>query len=462
MLIAAVLLTLALQAPALDDLIVTGTVDEVRAAISAGANVNAADTDGVTPLMRAASAGRADVVRVLIASGAQANTATKTGETSLMMASLGGYADVVDQLLAAKADAKGKDSQGRTALMAAAFSGDASLIATLLKAGASVGAEDSTGSSALTYAAAEGHTSVVSALLRAGARAGDSELILAAGRCNAPVVRLLLDRGMPVDAANANSTPLIAAAARNCAGTVDLLLARGANVNAQNNEGATALIRAASDGHAEMVEMLLAAGAEMDIADRLGRTAWTYAAAGGHDEVAAIFRRERPAKSPSGQRAVPLEIASPMLKPDAPMPRDFTADGRDVSPPITWTEAPDGTKSFAVVCVDTDAGHPPPFVHWILYNIPSTAGGVPEHLPAESSAMPKALAGAIQGPNNFGRPGYRGPAPPRGNAHHYRVSVYALDLSALPPGLSRSALLERIDGHVLAEGVIVVTYQRQP
>src|SRR5262245_5474267 len=94
---------LTLQPPALEDLVVTGRVAEVNALIDGGADVNASDRDGVTPLMRAASAGRGDVVRLLVASRADVNAKTSGGATALMMASLGGYAPAVDALLAAKA-----------------------------------------------------------------------------------------------------------------------------------------------------------------------------------------------------------------------------------------------------------------------------------------------------------------------------------------------------------------------
>jgi len=176
------------QATTLDDVVVTGQIGDVRALIAGGADVNVKDKDGVTPLMRAASAGRADIVRLLLANGADVN-ATTSGVTALMMASLGGYPDAIRPLLAAKADVRARDNQGRTALMAAASSGNADAVEALLKSGADVAAEDVSGGTALTYAAAEGHAAAVELLQKGGARPGDAELILAAGRCNTAIVR---------------------------------------------------------------------------------------------------------------------------------------------------------------------------------------------------------------------------------------------------------------------------------
>jgi Raf kinase inhibitor-like YbhB/YbcL family protein len=124
---------------------------------------------------------------------------------------------------------------------------------------------------------------------------------------------------------------------------------------------------------------------------------------------------------------------------------------------------PAGTKSIAVVCEDSDAGNPPPFVHWVIYNIPPTASGVPENIPFEPGApMPAQIAGAIQGLSGFRRPFYRGPAPPPGKPHHYHFVVYALDGVELKPGLTRAELLDAMKAHVLGQGELVATYERKP
>jgi hypothetical protein len=158
-----------------------------------------------------------------------------------------------------------------------------------------------------------------------------------------------------------------------------------------------------------------------------------------------------------------IVVASPVLKADQPIPRDYTADGRNWSPPLGWSGVPAGTKSIAVVCEDPDAGNPPPFVHWVIYNIPPTAAGVPENIPFEPGApMPAQIAGAIQGLSGFRRPFYRGPAPPPGRPHHYHFVVYALDGADLKPGLTRAELLDTIKGHIVGRGELVATYERKP
>jgi Raf kinase inhibitor-like YbhB/YbcL family protein len=102
-------------------------------------------------------------------------------------------------------------------------------------------------------------------------------------------------------------------------------------------------------------------------------------------------------------------------------------------------------------------------VHWVIYNIPPGARGLPEDVPfTPNAAMPAEISGAVQGISGFRRPIYRGPAPPPGKPHHYRFVVYALDTSDLEPSLTRSELLEAMAGHILGQGELVVTYERQP
>ena len=159
-----------------------------------------------------------------------------------------------------------------------------------------------------------------------------------------------------------------------------------------------------------------------------------------------------------------ITVESPTVKADQPIPRDYTADGRNVSPPLTWRGVPAAAKEIAVVLEDPDAGNPPPFVHWVIYKIPPTGKGLPENIPFEPGApMPAEIAGAIQGVSGFRRPIYRGPAPPPGKVHHYHFVVYALDAALdLKPGLNRVELLEAIKGHVIGQGELIATYERKP
>ncbi len=94
-----------------------------------------------------------------------------------------------------------------------------------------------------------------------------------------------------------------------------------------------------------------------------------------------------PASTLTAQTAPPpIAVASPTLKADETMPRDYTPDGRNLSPPLTWSNLPAATKEIAVVCEDPDAGNPPPFVHWVIYKIPATAKGLPEGIPIDPAA----------------------------------------------------------------------------
>ena len=176
-----------------------------------------------------------------------------------------------------------------------------------------------------------------------------------------------------------------------------------------------------------------------------------------------------PAATPGAAAQAPgsphqLVVSSPTMKAGEMMPREYTPDGRNVSPPLTWTNVPPGTRQFAVVCEDFDAGNPPPWVHWIIYRIPGTATGLPENIPIDPEApMPPAIAGAVQGLNGWKRAIYRGPAPPAGKPHAYHFVVYALDAELdLRPNLTRAELHEAIKGHVIGQGELVPIYERKP
>src|SRR3954470_19467109 len=167
---------------------------------------------------------------------------------------------------------------------------------------------------------------------------------------------------------------------------------------------------------------------------------------------------------PMAQGAVAsITVSSPTLKEGQPVPRQHTPDGRNDSPALSWSGVPASARSLMVFCEDPGVGNPPPFVHWVIYNIPATATGLPENVPFEPDApMPASIAGAVQGISGFRRPIYRGPAPPPGKTHHYHFVVYALDASLdLKPGLTRADLLSAITGHVVGQGEIVSIYERK-
>jgi Raf kinase inhibitor-like YbhB/YbcL family protein len=158
-----------------------------------------------------------------------------------------------------------------------------------------------------------------------------------------------------------------------------------------------------------------------------------------------------------------ITVTSPVLKEGEPIPKDYTADGRNVSPPIEWSTLPDGTKELALICEDPVAPTPQPFVHWVVYKIPATAKGLPEGMPIDDTKpLPDDLKGTIQGLSGFRRPIWRGPAPPKpGVTHRYHFIVFALDTELeSKPGMNKTQLLEAMKGHVIGQGQLVATYTR--
>ena len=158
-------------------------------------------------------------------------------------------------------------------------------------------------------------------------------------------------------------------------------------------------------------------------------------------------------------KAMTLKIASSAFAPNASIPSLYTCDGKDVSPPLAWSGAPAGTKSFALIVDDPDAPDPAApkmtWVHWVLYNIPATAPGLSEAV--KSTALP---GGTREGLNDWGRTGYGGPCPPVGR-HRYFHKLYALDVVLTPLSRPDKAALERaMQGHVLMRAELIGTYQK--
>jgi Raf kinase inhibitor-like YbhB/YbcL family protein len=155
-----------------------------------------------------------------------------------------------------------------------------------------------------------------------------------------------------------------------------------------------------------------------------------------------------------------LSITSTAFAPNGEIPRRFTCEGEDLSPPLAWTGAPAGTKSFALVVDDPDAPDPAApkmtWVHWILYDLPAGATGLAEGV--APAALP---AGTREGVNDWKRTGWGGPCPPIGR-HRYFFELYALDTTLGDLGRPTKALLEQaIAGHVLARAELVGTYQKR-
>ena len=156
-----------------------------------------------------------------------------------------------------------------------------------------------------------------------------------------------------------------------------------------------------------------------------------------------------------------LRIESPAFTERGEIPRRYTCQGDDLSPPLVWSGVPATARSLVLIVDDPDAPDPAApkmtWVHWLLYNLPTTASGLPEAVP--DHALP---AGALQGINDWKRTGYGGPCPPIGR-HRYFHKLYALDCVLPDLGQpTKPQLLARMEGHVLASAELVGTYQKTP
>jgi Raf kinase inhibitor-like YbhB/YbcL family protein len=163
----------------------------------------------------------------------------------------------------------------------------------------------------------------------------------------------------------------------------------------------------------------------------------------------------------SGETAM-ITVTSDAFAAGKPIPKKYTADGENISPPLAWSGAPAGTKQFALICDDPDAPTPQAWIHWVLYKFSGDTKSLPENLPKQERLT--SPPGALQGENSFQKDniGYGGPAPPKGHGpHHYHFKLYALDKELeFEPLLDKKNLLAAIQGHVIAEGELIGMYER--
>jgi len=151
-----------------------------------------------------------------------------------------------------------------------------------------------------------------------------------------------------------------------------------------------------------------------------------------------------------------LSLSSIAFKGGERIPVKYTCEGQDVSPPLTWSEPPQGTQSLTLIVDDPDAPGGA-FTHWVLFNIPPDSGELPEAVPTQAQLS----SGALQGKNDFGKIGYGGPCPPPGRPHRYCFTLYALDrVLDLKAGVSKKQVLDAMQGHILAQEQLIGTYQR--
>lgn len=155
-----------------------------------------------------------------------------------------------------------------------------------------------------------------------------------------------------------------------------------------------------------------------------------------------------------------FQLTSSAFHSSEKIPRDYSGEGRDISPPLEWSDVPPGTRELALLCEDPDAPQEEPFVHWIAYKISPELHELPQAVPAAKDV--EKPVNIKQGMNSFAKAGYKGPMPPkRHGRHRYYFKLFALD-SELPEqaSLERDRFLELIEGHVLAEADLMGTYER--
>ena len=188
---------------------------------------------------------------------------------------------------------------------------------------------------------------------------------------------------------------------------------------------------------------------------RAATRSWAALAAGA---VALLFAAASIATTE--EKSMSPTITSTAFASNAAIPSLYTCEGKDISPPLAWSGVPAGTQSLALIVDDPDAPDPAApkmtWVHWVLYNIPASEGGLPEAV--KSTVLP---AGTREGVNDWGRTGYGGPCPPIGR-HRYFHKLYALDM--VLPDLKRpdqAALEKAMQGHILAQAALIGSYQKR-
>ncbi|MFQ5866233.1 MAG: YbhB/YbcL family Raf kinase inhibitor-like protein [bacterium] len=151
-----------------------------------------------------------------------------------------------------------------------------------------------------------------------------------------------------------------------------------------------------------------------------------------------------------------IKLTSTAFEEGGMIPKKYTCDGKDVSPPLAWSSVPTGIKSFALICDDPDAPMGT-WVHWVMFNLPADSTKLTENIPLDK-ILPN---GAKQGTNDFRKIGYGGPCPPSGT-HRYYFKIYALDTELeLEAGITKAQLLKAMKGHILAEGQLMGKYKRE-
>ena len=159
--------------------------------------------------------------------------------------------------------------------------------------------------------------------------------------------------------------------------------------------------------------------------------------------------------APLGAQSAAFSISSPRFPNGGAIPKQFSCDGADVSPPLSWTEPPAGSMSFALLVDDPDApaGN---WNHWVMWNLPASARSLPEGM-GKSRRFPD---GSTQGLNDFRKVGYNGPCPPANKPHRYHFQLFALDRKLSITGDAGKPELEvAMKGHIVAKAEWTGTFQ---
>jgi Raf kinase inhibitor-like YbhB/YbcL family protein len=151
-----------------------------------------------------------------------------------------------------------------------------------------------------------------------------------------------------------------------------------------------------------------------------------------------------------------ITVTSQAFKHMQPIPQQYTCDGADISPPLSWSGVPPAAKSIALICDDPDAPAGT-WVHWVVYDLPPATDSLLENVPKTDTLA----GGGKQGKTDFNRVGWNGPCPP-GGTHRYFLKIYALDIMLnLPAGKTKPTVEKAMKGHILAQGELVGTYTRR-
>ena len=181
-------------------------------------------------------------------------------------------------------------------------------------------------------------------------------------------------------------------------------------------------------------------------------SAYAQAPAAGGEGPPVLANKIATAKGGSSR----LLVTSGAFVSGADLDDKFTQNGDNMSPSINWSKGPQGTQSYVVLAEDSGVNRAEPIVHWVIYNIPSTATSLPQNVPTDATLE----NGASQGKNIRGTTGYIGPKPPAGQTHPYHFQVFALSsrLNVDPANADRNTVVNAMKNRVLASGELVANY----